>query len=218
MSRGRMISKSLGSSRKFHAVLARAGRLGEFAQLLYPLLVVNTDDHGRMAGDAFTVKHLVLPASPRPESAFGSAMDVLADVGLLDRYQVDGVIYLQIHDFEAHQVGLHKRTASRFPEYPGPSGNYREVPSQEKRTEKKRRELKGREEKGTRTVAQSDAPRFSLLEKIAHEAIDLEGANAELSQLGDAVKSLCAIRGIPYDSTSVRKAIDSALIQHRQHA
>ncbi len=57
---------------------------------------------------------------------------------------------------------------------------------------------------------------LSVITKIAHEAIDIEGVNAELGLLGDAVKSLCAIRNIEYGSAVVRKAVDSALAQRRR--
>lgn len=226
MARGRMISKSLGSSRRFHATLAVAGRLGEFAQLLFTLIVTNTDDHGRMPGDAFTVKHLVLPTSPRSLEAFGTALDALADVDLIKRYQVDGVIYLQVNDFDAHQVGLHKRRESRLPVFPDTTATYRELPLQEKGTEGKGTEgnRKGTEGK-LKAAAIPPSPsapdesdkNIGVITKIAHEVIDIEGVNALPSVLADAVKSLCAIRDIDYGRTStiVRKAVDSALAQRR---
>jgi hypothetical protein len=125
MARGRLISKSLGSSQRFHALLTVGGKLGEFCQVLFPLLIANTDDFGRMPADAFTVKNVVLPSSRRPERDFDRALDVMADVGLIDRYRVDARIYLQVKQFDDHQPNLHKRTASRFPEFPGTSENYR---------------------------------------------------------------------------------------------
>lgn len=138
MARGRLISKSLGSSRKFHALLAAGGKLGEFCQVLFPLIVANTDDFGRMPGDAFTVKNVVLPSSRRPESDFERALDVLADVELVDRYVANDRICLQIIDFDTHQPNLHKRTASKYPESPGISGRYRANLTEFKRTEVKR--------------------------------------------------------------------------------
>jgi len=125
MARGRLISKSLGSSRKFHALLGAGGKLGEFCQVLYPLIVANTDDFGRMPGDAFTVKNVVLPSSARMERDFDKALDVMADVGLIDRYGVEDTIVLQVNSFDEHQPNLHKRTSSKFPESPGISGRYR---------------------------------------------------------------------------------------------
>jgi len=50
MAQRRMISRNLGSSRKFHAVNAKCGKLGDFAQALFPLIVVNADDFGRLEG------------------------------------------------------------------------------------------------------------------------------------------------------------------------
>jgi hypothetical protein len=138
VARGRLISRSLGSSRKFHALLQAGGKLGEFCQVLFPLIVANTDDFGRMPGDAFTVKNVVLPSSPRPERDFDKALDVIAGVGLTERYQAQGSIYLQVNQFDDHQPNLHKRTESRFPEFPGSSGNFRSNLRELNLTESKR--------------------------------------------------------------------------------
>lgn len=149
MARGRLISKSLGSSRAFHALLTTGGKLGEFCQVLYPLVVVNTDDFGRMSGDAFTVKNVVLPSSPRSEADFDRALAVMHSVGLIVRYEVDGTMYLQVNKFDEHQPGLHKRTSSKFPEIPGNSRKFQGIPSEEKGTEEKGTEGEG---KGTGTA------------------------------------------------------------------
>jgi hypothetical protein len=164
MARGRMISKSLSTSRKFADLHRVAGDLGEFSQLLFPLIVAHTDDHGRMSADAFTVKFQVLPISSRPLEDFDTAVQHMHEVGLLHVYHVDGDKFLQVIDFEKHQTGLHKRTDSRIPEPPGNSGNFREFPGQEKRTEEKRREEKrtepkGREGKGSRTLDETPQQR-----------------------------------------------------------
>lgn len=150
MARGRVISKSLGSSRRFRKLLEYAGELGEFAQALYPLMVAHADDFGRMSCDAFTVKHEVFPTSPRSEDEFDCALVAMHDSGLIVRYVVAGEQYAQIDKFEEHQSGLHKRTASKIPgppekapSIPESSGNVPEIPSELKRTE-----LNGTEGKG----------------------------------------------------------------------
>lgn len=138
MARGRLISKSLGSSRKFHALLKVGGKLGEFCQVLFPLLVASSDDFGRLPGDAFTVKNVVLPSSRRREADFDRALDVIAEVGLIDRYEVNGDNYIQINKFDDHQVNLHKRRESSFPESPGTSGKDRPNLTESNLTESKR--------------------------------------------------------------------------------
>lgn len=137
MARGRLISKSLGSSRKFHELLRAGGKLGEFCQVLFPLIIANTDDFGRMAGDGFTVKNVVLPTSRRPERDFERALAVMHDVGLVARYVVEERIYLQVNDFDVHQPNLHKRLKSAFPENPGASGSYRPNLTESNLTESK---------------------------------------------------------------------------------
>jgi hypothetical protein len=138
VARGRMISKSLSTSEcraRLHNV---AGSLAEFCQQLYPLMVVHSDDFGRHAGDAFTVKHLIDPTSPRTLDEFSAALRHLDNVGLISWYAVNGRKFYEIRDFENHQVGLHKRTASKLPEPPGSSGKIPKIPSEEKGTEEKR--------------------------------------------------------------------------------
>lgn len=137
MARGRLVSRTLGSSRKFAALQKAGGELCEFAQTLYPLLIACSDDFGRQAGDAFTVKLVVFPSSPRTQDEFALALASLASVGLVHWYEAPGGQVVEITEFTAHQPGLHKRTVSKFPPFPG---NFPEIPSEEKRTEQKGRE------------------------------------------------------------------------------
>jgi len=123
MARGRMISKSLSTSQKFGG-LATLGDLAEFAQLLYPMLVVHADDFGRLQGDPFTVKLTCLPISPRSLDDFATALRQLEAAGLIAWYNAAGKLYIEIQNFEWHQQGLHKRTRSQFPDIPGTSRKF----------------------------------------------------------------------------------------------
>lgn len=139
-----MLSKTLGSSRKFAAVGKVAG---EFPQLLYALAVTHADDFGRQSGDAFTVKTRVFPSSLRAEDEFEAALVALEQGKLIIRYAADDETVMEILKFEEHQQGLHKRTSSKFPEppptLPGGSGNPPGVPSELNLTEPKGTELNG---------------------------------------------------------------------------
>ena len=157
MARGRMISKCLSTSEKYASLEQHAGKLAEFCQALFPLLVAHADDHGRQAGDEFTVKHLVHPTSKRKLSDFSTALRALHESGLVTWYQVSGAKFLQIEQFDAHQVGLHKRGESKIPVNPGDSGKSGEFPL--KRTELNRTEQKGTELKST-TSADADFEQF----------------------------------------------------------
>lgn len=138
MARGRLVSRTLGSSRKYAALRTRAGKLGEFAQTLYPLLIACSDDFGRMAGDAFTVKLTVFPSSPRSEAEFATALLAMHAERLIHLYESNGVQVLALLEFKEHQPGLSKRTVSKFPE---PPVNFTEIPLEEKGREEKGREL-----------------------------------------------------------------------------
>ncbi len=55
---------------------------------------------------------------------------------------------------------------------------------------------------------------YRVIPKLAHEAIDLLGIKSP--DLSETVKTYCAQRHVPYDSRTVGKAIDSALIQRKR--
>ncbi len=140
MARGRLISRTLGSSRRYAALHKAAGKLAEFSQSLYPLLVACADDFGRQSGDAFTVKLVVFPSSPRKEEDFGAALKAMAAADLIKWYEADGVQVVEIVDFETHQPGLSRRTESKFPGIPV---NFTAIHSEQNRTEQKGIEPKG---------------------------------------------------------------------------
>jgi hypothetical protein len=146
VARGRLISRTLGSSRKFAALHQAAGKLAEFAQTLYPLLIACSDDFGRQAGDAFTVKLVAFPSSPRKEPEFTRALAAMASVGLIRWYEVEGGQVIEIVEFDEHQPNLHKRTASKFPQ---PSGKVPETPGDSVLREQNLTELKGTQPKRT---------------------------------------------------------------------
>lgn len=139
MARGRMLSKSLSTSAKRARLHEVVPDLAEFCQALYPLLVSHSDDHGRQAGDAFTVKHVIDPSSRRQLSEFDRALQALHDVDLIRWYAAGGRQVIQVQDFKPHQPGLTKPTPSKFPEF---SGNSAEIPPELNRTELNRTERK----------------------------------------------------------------------------
>lgn len=152
MARGRMLSKTLSVSQRFNSIEPAGDIPAEFAQLLFTLLLPHTDDFGRMSGDPFSVKMTALPASLRPIEQFTAALKMLHAAKLIDLYEVDAAIFLQISKFEEHQSGLHKRTASKIP---APSGKFPEIPGNSRsraRAELNRTELKGRERTSTTDV------------------------------------------------------------------
>jgi len=137
MAQRRMISKSLGSSRKFHAVRLKCGKLGDFAQALFPLIVVSCDDFGRLEGDAFAVKHKVFPISPYSEEEFETVLQGMNEVGLIRLYYAGPDRFLEVVNFDREQPGLHKRTKSECPLPAEEPADFGKFPEEEKRTELK---------------------------------------------------------------------------------
>jgi hypothetical protein len=163
MARGRMISKSLSTSEKRAQLHQTAGKLAEFCQALYPLLIAHADDWGCLQGDVFTVKHLVDPTSPRRLADFTAALTALHNVGLITWYESDDRRFVYICGWFSHQhlrghdKDGRKRTFPAPPENPKQiTGSARMRPAapklaltEEKRTEEKRTELLSPDEPGT---------------------------------------------------------------------
>jgi len=165
-----MVAKSLSTSQRYGQLHAIAGPLAEFCQALFPLLVAHSDDFGRLPGDVYTVKHLVMPATPRPDADVGLALQRLHEVQLIQWYQVNGRKYIQIEQFDVHQPGLHKRTASAIPEplqssSPGNSGKFPEIPGNSR--SRARAELKRTEENRTKERKNAAAPPSPPVENSA---------------------------------------------------
>jgi hypothetical protein len=132
MAQGRIVLRTLGSSRKF-AALGAMPKIGEFAQVLYPMLITNSDVFGRLAGDAYGVKYAIWPTARRTEQEFEAALEAMRLAGLILRYPAGEGIVIQILKFDDGQPGLRKDRRgeqSRFaappadliPENPGNSG------------------------------------------------------------------------------------------------
>jgi hypothetical protein len=224
MARGRMISKSLATSKRFKALNAIAGPNADFCKAIYPLLVAHTDDHGRMDADAETINMVICPTFERTDHEVEVALQYLAESELIDRYKHGGGIYLQVNNFEEHQQGLHRRTASKFPESPGTSRNFREIPVQEKGRELNGTELKGTEQNESAAAAPllastgfpQPAPNPEEFVPVLTELVKKEILPLRLATEGDiteATKAHARKHKIPFNGQTVRKAVESAMVQ-----
>jgi hypothetical protein len=212
-----MVAKSLSTSQRYAQLSTIAGALAEFCQAMFPLLVAHTDDFGRLAGDPFTVKHKVVPTSPRPESDVAQALAFLDAVHLIQWYEVEGRKWVQVEQFDAHQQGLHKRTQSSIPE--PPNGSSREIPGNSR--SRARAELKGREGKRstrknaaappTHTRQQKELPNVAVLASmVLKEILPLRLGIADQAE---AAKCRAASLHLAYDSRAIANALASAQAQ-----
>lgn len=153
MPRGRILSLSISYS-------VRIESMSEWAQLLFDRIVIHADDWGRLEGAPAVVKAKVKPMSPRPVDDFANAIAEMVRSGALVAYGAGSKVYLQVTKHDEHQIGLHKRRPSRYPdptmgremsadEYlSGGSGKFPEFPGKDG-AEEKGREEKGREGEGS---------------------------------------------------------------------
>lgn len=115
------------------------------AALLFTWMIPHADDFGRMQGGSRVVKALVVPMRDDfTSSLVDECLNEMNQASLIQRYEIEGFLYIQFPNWEVHQSGLHKRTKSKYPEpevdcFPGNSGKF---PLEQNRTEQeeKRRE------------------------------------------------------------------------------
>lgn len=163
MAEKRMISKAISISEKVNI-----GLTDIFHMLLYTWIIPHTDDFGRLPGSPAKIKALVVPMLDKSIKDVERGLQEMHETGLIIWYEVDGHKYIQITNFEEHQQGLHKRTKSKIPEFPGNSRNVTEFPSEGKGKEGNRTEEKGTEGNGTESAHanQDDTIKDNLLSLI----------------------------------------------------
>lgn len=224
MARARLVAKSLSTSTRFAQLHAAAGPLGDFAQLLFPLLVAHADDWGRLAGDPFTVKHSVVPTSPHSEEDVRAALEALTEVHLIQWYVVEGRPWIQIDRFDQHQSGLHKRRPStippvlpgssgKFPVLSGNSGSCARAES-ESESESEVRTERTRLRRQPHPVQKSKPEVAVLAAMIRDEVLPLKLTDE--GDLIEAAKSRAATLRLAYTGSAIRRALASARSQRRR--
>lgn len=95
------------------------GRCGMLANALFPRLIAQADDQGRLAGSATSVMLQCLPrllemGGITPDTV-DHALAELMDVGMLTRYVADGESYIQLARWWRWQSGQRRAYPSRWP-------------------------------------------------------------------------------------------------------
>lgn len=146
MANRRMISKSISVSEQVNG-------MSILARLLFTWMIPHADDWGRMAGNARTIRALVIPLVDTTDTDVEDALQEIEGAGLISRYSASRTQLLCFPTWESHQLGLHRRTASKYPEPPVVQDEFQEVPGSSGLREEKGTEQKRTEGKGTRAPA-----------------------------------------------------------------
>jgi hypothetical protein len=110
--RGRMVSATLGASRRFSRLASNDHRL------LYVLLIPHADAEGRLDADARILGGKAFTLLDVTPSEIEAALLDMHAVGLIELYEVAGERYLEIVDFHAHQVIRRKKDGLPLHEAP----------------------------------------------------------------------------------------------------
>ena len=165
MAKGRIILKSISTSEKVNVLIQALNKtksgLGYFGGLLYTWLNTHLDDYGRIDGSPFHIKHNVVPALESEKEVI-LALTAMDCIDLIVWYEVNGKKIIFDPKFEEVQIGLSRRTESKYPqwsnEFPRISVNFREFLGNSclielNRIEQNRTELEG---KGTRREGEGE--------------------------------------------------------------
>ncbi len=206
------------------------GELSPLAALLFIGMWTQSDREGRLADDTRRLKARIFPY--REVDVEALAVE-LHGKDMIRRYQaVDGKGYIWVRSFKKHQRPHPKEPPSVIP--PCEDGAWKRNGEPCKKTASPSESCSWDTEAGTRNLdsgtqdvkAAATPPRarqpkedptrnFTVITKIAHETLDLAGLHADLGDLAEGVKGLCAKRGIDYSGEVVRKAVDAAIHQRR---
>jgi hypothetical protein len=201
-----MLSKTLSTSARFAQLFDVCPSLAEFAQSLYTLLVAHSDDFGREEGDAATVKFRFHPRSPRAVEDFTAALAALDAVGLISWYDADGRRCYEIAKFEQHQTGLNKRTHSHFPDPPGSSRNFQDIPVERNLTELNK---SSRSRSALRATLSLPEVRRHL-QAALHKQLDA-APDTTTDDLAEMVKTLCRPLGFTWNNSGEITALISGV-------
>lgn len=105
MARGRMLSSTLGGSKKFAQLKTDTSRM------IYMLLIPHTDAYGRVEADAVTLAGRVLTRLTTPIEEIEESLQDMERVGLIRLWEVDDDEYLEIVDFHEHNAVVLSREA-----------------------------------------------------------------------------------------------------------
>lgn len=123
MSRKRSISTDISTDTRVAQLAQKAGPL---AVLLFTWLIPHVDDWGRYTADPMQVKLTVLPAFDVSLEEIDNALKVIAEVGLIVLYEVEGKRYLSLRpeSFYKYQtyIPASKRKVDNS-QYPAPPSN-----------------------------------------------------------------------------------------------
>lgn len=90
-------------------------RCSILANALWPRLIVQADDQGRLHGDAHDIRGLCFPKMDVTAAEVDGALDELAHAGSLRRYDRRGEPYIQLVEWWAYQSFGRRAYPSRYP-------------------------------------------------------------------------------------------------------
>jgi DnaD/phage-associated family protein len=125
MARKRFITSDISTDKKI-AILAEENPT---AALMWPWIITNLDDWGRMGADPVEVKLTVFPAFPFTSKDIAKAISLYDEYGLAHYYEVDGKPYLAVNPdaYYKYQTYINKtrkeKDESKIPAPPNPPWN-----------------------------------------------------------------------------------------------
>lgn len=90
-------------------------------RLLWVGLIAHADDYGRLEGHPSALRALVFPLDDFTIKKVDAMLQSIAESGRIHRYQADGLDYIEIVNWHAHQK-VNRPSTSRIPSYVSQNG------------------------------------------------------------------------------------------------
>lgn len=94
----------------------KVNRMPRDARLLMLGLIAHADDEGRLDGHPAAIKSTVFPHDDLTSKKVSDWLQIIADQGLIYRYEAGGIEWIEICNWARHQK-VNRPTASRIPPY-----------------------------------------------------------------------------------------------------
>ncbi|MCR4762866.1 MAG: hypothetical protein K5696_04985 [Lachnospiraceae bacterium] len=127
--------------------------LSWFEEVLFYRLIVTCDDYGRFDGRDKIIRSACFPLKETSVDDVASGLKRLEELGMVQRYVVDGKQYIQLTSWDSHQ-----RIRSKRSKYPGPNGECADTDTDDCELQTRDNELQTCDSKLQRKTAENPNP------------------------------------------------------------
>ncbi len=196
-----MIDPGIWTSAQFMSLTIRQ-------RLIFVGLISNSDDEGRLRGEAVKIKALLFPSDNISVSKVDADLRIITKIGLINRWQENGEIFIELPKWEKYQR-VDKPKSSLIPKY---SPTYPRLIQDESPTPPaKGMEGNGKERKEIKNSEKIENPKLSAnaeSQKISLKSEKQKNHQSKIECLRHEISTLLLIPEIKVEFSKVGKVLE----------